>query len=119
MNRFIKIFMSVIFSLTLSQTIYAQDNNKEILTDTISVSGICGMCEERIENAALINGVKKVEWTQENHTLVVVYRSDKVTIEEIGAAIAEAGHDNEIIKSTDEQYDDVHSCCKYRDDHSH
>lgn len=119
MNRIIKIITSVIFIFTFSNYGYSQDKNKQVITDTLMVSGVCEMCEERIENAALIKGVKKVEWSTNTHSLVVVYREDKVTLDQIAESIAEAGHDNELVICTDEQYDKVHSCCKYRDLHSH
>lgn len=110
----------IISSLTLiliSSSAFSQ--GKEVVQDTLHVSGICGMCEERIENAALIKGVKKVEWSNDTHELVVIYRADKVSMQEIAESIADAGHDSELITCTDEQYDKVHKCCKYRDDVDH
>ncbi len=114
MNRIIKIYLSAVITLFISYSGYSQDT-KEIVSDTLDVSGVCGMCEERIENAALIKGVKKVEWTPESQKLIVVYRADKVSLEEIAQSIASAGHDNGLVLSTDDEYDNVHSCCKYRD----
>jgi copper chaperone CopZ len=114
-----KIILTFIIALTFSSFLNAQDKNKQISTDSLVVSGVCSMCEERIENAALIKGVKKVEWDVDTQVLIVTYRKDKVDLEKIAASIAEAGHDNEIIKSTEEQYDKVHSCCKYREIDSH
>ena len=110
-----KILIIFIFILALLPAIKAQEKNNHIVTDTLGVSGVCNMCKERIENAATIKGVKKVEWTAESQQLIVVYRDDKVTIDEIAQSIAEAGHDNELIISTDAQYEKVHDCCKYRE----
>ena len=120
MKRIVNIFLSLLFFAALSANAYSQDTIKETKTDTLQVAGICSMCEERIENAALLKGVKKVEWTPESNVLVVVYRADKVTIEEIAQSIADAGHDNEVMNTSEEAYDKIHSCCKYRDDnHPH
>lgn len=120
MKRKVKILIPFILVLIFSQTLKAQNKNNQIITDTIMVSGVCSMCEERIENAALLKGVKKVEWQKDTHTLIVVYKEDKIDIDQIAASVAAAGHDNEIINSTDDQYDKVHSCCKYREDnHNH
>ena len=116
MKQFIIAFVCLI---TISIDTNAQEKNKEIVTDSISVYGICGMCEERIENAALIKGVKKVEWHKDEQMLHVTYRADKVSIEEIGQSIADAGHDNSIVNASDEAYEKVHSCCKYREDDVH
>ena len=82
---------------------------------TIEVDGLCGMCEERIENAAYIQGVKKADWSQETHQLDLIYRSDKATLEDIIAAINEVGHDVKDHPATDEQYANIHGCCKFRD----
>ena len=45
----------------------------------------------------------------------VVYKSDKISEEDVHKAIAGAGHDTEKIKATDEAYSKVHGCCRYRD----
>ena len=105
--------------LASGQLVKAQESNKEIVTDSITVNGICGMCEERIENAALIKGVKKVSWDKDKQLLTVVYRKDKVSMQEIAESLADAGHDSSLVTCTDEQYDKVHSCCKYRDNEVH
>jgi len=116
MKKSVLIISSLLFIL-ISSSAFSQ--NKEVVQDSIYVSGICGMCEDRIENAALIKGVKKVEWSSANHELIVIYRKDKVTLEEIAQSIAEAGHDNELVTSDDKDYDKIHKCCKYRDDVDH
>lgn len=117
MKNLIKLSLVLIFILSISSNTFA--NSKEVKTDTLMVAGVCGMCEERIENAALIKGVKKADWSQDTHELIVVYRPDKVSLDEIAIAVSEIGHDNSIYNSTDEQYEKVHSCCKYREQDSH
>ena len=39
-----------------------------------------------------------------------------MNLETINSKIAEAGHDTKIIKATDEAYEGLHPCCKYRDE---
>ena len=95
---------------------YAQ---KGLDTTTFTVDGICGMCEDRIENAAYIKGVKKVDWDKETQKLTVIYKPKKVTIEEIAQSVADAGHDNEYVKASSEAYSQVHGCCKYRESEVH
>ena len=118
MNRIVKVIVAVGLLGFLNSSAKAQ-NSKEVITDTLQVSGVCGMCEERIENAALIKGVKKAEWSVDQQSLIVVYRADKTSIEEVARAVADAGHDNELISSTDEKYDRIHDCCKYRESEPH
>ncbi len=85
--------------------------------DTISfhVSGVCGSCKQRIENAALIKGVKWAQWDIESQILTVIYRKDKVTPDAIHQSIALAGHDTDKVKATDEAYKKLPRCCAYRD----
>ena len=112
--------MKKIFFIALALAAFTQVNAQDNLaTDTLWVNGVCGMCEERIENAANIKGVKKADWTVENHQLVVVYRTDKTDLMTIQQAIADVGHDTRDIKATDEKYQQVHACCRYREMHPH
>ena len=90
----------------------AQNKFKEI---SIEVDGLCGMCEERIENAAYLPGVKKADWDRETHQLSLVFRNDKISQEEIIASINEVGHDVKDHFATDEQYANIHGCCRFRD----
>ena len=39
----------------------------------------------------------------------------KVSIDDVKKKIADVGHDNLSYKATDEVYDNLHGCCKYRD----
>ena len=87
----------------------------KITETSIEVDGLCGMCKERIENAAYFTGVKKVNWDKETHQLSLVFRNDKVSKEEIIASINKAGHDVKGALASDEQYANIHGCCRFRD----
>lgn len=89
--------------------------SSNIVETEFKVSGNCGMCQVRIENAALIKGVKKAVWDKENQSLKVIYRSDKVEILDIHKAVAKAGHDTSIIKAEDAVYSKIPYCCSYRE----
>ncbi len=107
--------MKKIIFIAIALAAFVKVNAQEnLVTDTIWVNGVCGMCEERIENAAYIKGVKKADWDRETHELVLVYRSDKTDLMTIQKSIAEVGHDTRDIKATDKQYMRVHECCRYR-----
>ena len=105
---------SLIFSLALLSAISLNGQSK-FNTTSIEVNGLCGMCEKRIENAAYIKGVKKADWSQETHLLDLIYNSSKVDEAAIIAAINEAGHDVKNHPATDEQYANIHGCCRFRD----
>jgi periplasmic mercuric ion binding protein len=104
----------IITSLLLIFSLGSVGQSK-ITTATLEVDGLCGMCKKRIENAAYIKGVKQVEWSTETHELKLVYRNDKVQKKDIIAAINEAGHDVKDHPATDEQYANIHGCCRFRD----
>jgi len=87
----------------------------KITETSIEVDGLCGMCKNRIENAAYLPGVKKVNWDIETHQLDLVFRNDKVSKDEIIASINEAGHDVNGAIASDEQYANIHGCCRFRD----
>lgn len=107
------------FIAALFVTVSANAQSKNVQTDTLTVNGICEMCQARIENAAYIKGVKKASWDKETKILTVVYQPKKVTLQEIANSVAMGGHDNRLATASDKAYDHVHHCCKYRTDTSH
>ncbi len=88
---------------------------KDIRSDTIHVDGNCNMCKDRIENAALIKGVKKATWDKHKDQLVVIYDASKTSISEIEKAVAKVGHDTPNFKADDKVYNNLPKCCQYRD----
>ena len=104
----------VIFSLFVTNA-KAQEKSKKTETVEFKVMGVCGMCKDRIENAALIKGVKLAEWNKQTKMLKVIYVPSNVTVEYIHKAVAEVGHDTEKVKAKDEVYKKLPKCCAYRD----
>ena len=110
----------IIISLILSFGFMSTKNadvkpTKEIRQDTILVAGICNMCKDRIENAALIKGVKKVNWNKQNNELVVVYDVSKTNLDKIQLSINEAGYDTQKYTAKIEDYKRLPKCCAYRE----
>jgi len=97
----------------VSQNMFGQTNKTE--TIEFKVSGICKMCKDRIENAALIKGVKFAEWNKETDVIKVIFNPQKTTKETIQKSIAKAGHDTEAFQADKEDYDKLSKCCKYRE----
>ena len=106
----------IIFSIAFSISALAQN---QIDTATVRVEGVCGMCKDRIENAAYVKGVKKATWDKETKILTIIYKPNKVTLQQIEENIAAAGHDTEHVTATEEAYLKVHDCCRYRDLETH
>jgi len=83
-------------------------------TETFKVYGNCGMCEKRIEKAAMsVDGVSEADWDSETKKMTVVFDEAKTKLEDIEKAIAKVGHDTDGAKADDKVYDSLHGCCQY------
>ncbi|MBK6564904.1 MAG: TonB-dependent receptor [Saprospiraceae bacterium] len=81
---------------------------------SIPVSGACGMCKERIEGIAKSTiGILKAKYSIENQTLLLEV-DPLFQKTELNNALLKAGHDNDGLVATDDAYEALHSCCKYR-----
>ncbi|GEM_PF-269938 len=81
------------------------------------VNGACGMCKTRIESAAKgVKGVSSAAYDLEAQKLKVKYCDHTTNKDAILKAVAESGHDNEMFKASDEVYNGLPGCCKYRDE---
>ncbi|WP_323788306.1 heavy-metal-associated domain-containing protein [Psychroserpens sp.] len=108
-----KVFVIVIVML-VSVASFAQNKNAKA---SLEVDGVCLMCKERIEKAAIrTKGVKSAVWNVETHELKLIYDERKTNLDTITQKIVAVGHDTKALKATDEAYNSVHPCCKYRDD---
>jgi mercuric ion binding protein len=112
------IFLFSVFLISFS--IQAQDikevKKKKNARVAFEVDGICGMCKKRIETAALkTKGVKFAIWDVSTHQINIILDERKTTLETLKINIANIGHDINGFKASDEAYESVHPCCKYRD----
>ena len=100
--------------LFIGFTSFAQNKNARA---SLEVDGVCLMCKERIEKACITTkGVKSAVWNVETHELKLIYDDRKTDLKTIQENILAVGHDNEELVATDEAYNSVHACCKYRDE---
>ncbi|MEI6554344.1 MAG: heavy-metal-associated domain-containing protein [Paludibacter sp.] len=104
----LKIFVAIM-ALTISSVAFAA-----IKTETIKVSGNCGSCKARIENAAKVDGVAKADWSDKTKVLTLVYDPAKVKSDDVQKKIAAVGHDTPKYKATAAVYNALPGCCKYR-----
>lgn len=104
----------LIIAVLISTITFAQNKNAKA---TIEVDGVCMMCKERIEKAAIkTKGVKFANWDVETHELKLIFDEGKTDLNTIQKNIAAVGHDTKDIKATDEAYNSVDPCCMYRDE---
>jgi hypothetical protein len=74
------------------------------------------MCKSRIEKAAMsVSGVKKAVWSDETKMLSLTYAGENKTVD-VQKAVAKVGHDTGPYKASDEAYNALPGCCKYRDE---
>ena len=108
---------TIFLTLTLiciSTMSYAQNKNARVF---LEVDGVCMMCKNRIEKASLkTKGVKSAVWNVDTHELRLIFDENKTDLLSIQKNIAGVGHDTKELKATDEAYNSVHPCCKYRED---
>ena len=92
----------------------AQDKKNKNLKYTVEVNGNCEQCKKRIEKAAYaVHGIKTASWDIGTHQLSVILNEEKCSTDDLNKAIAKAGHDTKEAKAKQEDYDKLHSCCKY------
>ncbi len=100
--------------LLMGTTVFSQNKNAKA---SLEVDGVCMMCKSRIEKASLkTKGVKSATWNIETHELRLIYDERKTNLDTIQKRIVAVGHDTKELKATEEAYNSVHPCCKYRDD---
>ena len=85
---------------------------------TFGVSGLCKMCETRIEAAFDQKGIVAADYNLDTKKIHVVYKTKKWNEESLHKLATVIGHDTEKYKATDEAYANIHGCCKYRDHES-
>ena len=105
-----RILMIAFLAIGIS-TVTAQSKSQEL---ELRVEGVCKMCKERIETAALrTTGVKFAEWHNTDKVLRVVYNAKKVDEAEIRNAVAKTGHKMDTQPADSAAYQSLPDCCKY------
>ncbi len=106
-----KIITALVILITTAS--FAQNKNARA---SMEVDGVCLMCKTRIEKASLnTKGVKSAVWNVKTHELKLIYDERKTDLKTIQTSILAVGHDTKDMKATDEAYNTVHPCCRYRD----
>lgn len=104
----------VLAFLFIGMSAFSQNKNARA---SLEVDGVCLMCKDRIEKACIkTKGVKSAVWNVETHELKLIYDERKTNLDIISNNIIAVGHDTKTLKATDEAYNSVHACCKYRDE---
>jgi len=104
----------IILMLLLAAPLSLLAQKKDIQKTSFEVEGVCGMCKARIEKTALkIKGIKTAIWDIPTHQFTILFDANKVSLEEVHQAIANAGHDTPLATAPDEVYENLPMCCLY------
>jgi hypothetical protein len=112
----IKLFVAIVMLVSFSGTLSAQTtakNSGQPKTETIKVSGNCGMCKDRIEKAAKDEGATSAAWDSKTKMLTVSFDESKTNADAIAKKMASVGHDTEKYKAADDVYAKLPGCCHY------
>lgn len=100
--------------LFVSMTTLAQEKKNKNAKYDVEVNGNCDQCKKRIEKAAFsVSGVKSAVWHMDDHVLHLIINEEKTSLLDVKKAIAKVGHDTDEVKATDDDYNNLHHCCKY------
>ena len=119
MKKIVFTFSLLMIANTVQSQEIKKNRNRKI---TFEVDGVCGMCKKRIETASLkTKGVKFALWDLRSHQLNLIIDERKTTISTVQNNILKVGHDlvdfnNKKLVATDEAYNSVDPCCKYREE---
>ncbi len=110
MKTIAKTFFSIVAVLLCTNSI-AQI--KDAKTETVKISGNCGMCKTTIEKAGNKKKMSKVDWNKDSKVATLTFNSKTTSEDEILKRIALAGYDNEKFLAPDDAYAKLPECCKY------
>lgn len=104
----------LVLAMLFASITFAQNKNAKA---SLEVDGVCMMCKDRIEKACFkTKGVKSAIWNVKTHELKLIFDERKTSLDSIRKNIVAVGHDTKKLKATDEAYNSVHPCCRYRDE---
>ncbi|MFL2571763.1 MAG: heavy-metal-associated domain-containing protein [Parvicellaceae bacterium] len=104
----------VIVVLIIISSVQLFGQSSKIIDTKIFVNGMCGMCEDRIEEALDIKGIKVADWDVDSKMCRIVYKKEEISEQEIHEILADIGHDTKKVKAKKEVYDNLHHCCHYK-----
>ena len=82
--------------------------------ETFKVWGVCDMCKTLIDKTVKsIEGVKYARWSLATKKIKVKFDINKTSTDSMKKALSAIGYDNEKYKATEEDYNNLHKCCKY------
>lgn len=107
-----RILNNIITAGLLCVSIFTYGQHNTMTTQTVKISGNCGMCKKTIEKAGN-SADSKVDWNEDNQTANVSFDASKTSLDVVLKNIALAGYDNEKYLASATTYAQLHGCCQY------
>jgi copper chaperone CopZ len=109
-----KKLLFLLFAVIGITTFASAQAKKGVQTVTIQTPTVqCESCKKRIEEyLKREDGVQKSNVDFKKHVTKVTYVAERTNVENIKAAIANAGYDADDIKAEEEAYKKLPKCCK-------
>lgn len=107
-----RILNNIITAGLLCVSIFTYGQHNTMTTQTVKISGNCGMCKKTIEKAGN-SADSKVDWNEDNQTANVSFDASKTSLDVVLKNIALAGYDNEKYLAPATTYAQLHGCCQY------
>ena len=106
-----------VFLLFCSFVLISTRSHSQTRDTTVSfkVFGLCEQCKDRIEKAVKGKGVIAADWNIDSKMLQLTYDPSRVTLDKIHNRIIAVGHDTYLKKANNAVYNQLPSCCKYRE----
>lgn len=113
MKNFLFGVQILLASLWVNPIIAQQTSSSSVSvqSSTFNVSGNCGMCKSRIEQAAKAAGAIQAIWDE--GILKVEWNPGTTSAEKIMKNISDSGHDNDLYQAPENVYHQLPSCCHY------
>ncbi|HLV46545.1 MAG TPA: heavy-metal-associated domain-containing protein [Flavobacterium sp.] len=107
-------YLIIVLLSVFTISAHAQEKTNKNAKYQIEVKGNCEMCKKRIEKASFkVKGVKSATWDIDSKQLSLIIDENKTSVNKVEKAVASVGHDTQNIKSTEEDYTNLHTCCQY------
>jgi len=111
-----KILIATLVGIGLSGSLFSQ--TKPVLTAVIKTpNALCELCKSRIETyLKRYDGVIEINVNYRKGETKVKYVTDRINIEEIKTAIANAGYDADDVPANEDSYNRLPKTCKKFED---
>lgn len=122
-----RMLAAIVVVTAVTSSVFAQQSPSEqksteqkLVTTTFTVYGNCSMCKKRIEKPFKdMAGVTEASWDKTTKKFTITYDPAVLSERRIKETIAAQGYDTDEVKASDEVYNKLPKCCRYRDGKSH